>query len=239
MTDSILPKDRVWIKAGAVHLTDDGFDPDGPLTRDLVHAVSYVLRLNFGESKAGCSLVPATNSPTGPCWPPRISDVADETVALWQEMAARVSHDAAKARFHDLLFERGDGKNKRDHALVAASGYLAHAEAQPGLNLDVSGELVRAWDVARRVGSTDLEQRSTTSILACATSGLDASPASPPGCVLPLLAVLVAPPVTRQSKKNPQQEQPAAIGDRGVVDALLERAWTYTPTASTRHRSRS
>src|SRR5207302_8331822 len=130
------------------------------------------------ESKAGCSLAPSTDSPTGTCWPPRISDVTDETVALWRSMAALLTHDAAKARFNDLLFERGDGRNKRDHALAAASAYLAHASSQLELNLDVTGELVRAWDLARRVGSIDFEQRSTASILARATLGLDASPAS-------------------------------------------------------------
>lgn len=201
-------------------LADAEFDPESLLVRELVHAVSYFLRLNHGDPKAGCRLVPVTET-AGPCWPPRISEATDETVALWRNMADLVTNQAAKARFHDLLFERGHG-NRRDHALAAAAAYLAAADMQADLTLDVTAELVRAWDLVRSVGAAELEQLSLGAMLARVTSGLHASPASPPGCVLPLLSVLATPP--RRSTSTTETRF-ASGADPATVASLLDEAW--------------
>lgn len=198
------------------------FDSESAVVVDLMHAVSYTLRLNHGDSKTGCRLVPATET-AGPTWPPRISEISDATVALWGEIADQVVHPGAKARFHDLLFERGHG-DRRAHGSTAATAYLDAANLEPDLTLDVTADLVRAWELARRLRHGGLEQASIDAMLARARSGLSSSPADPPGCVLPLLGALATPrPLRRPSGgPTPRSEPP---GDRTTVDELLERAW--------------
>ena len=82
-------------------------DPDEPLIRELLLAVSYQLRVEHG-STAGCKLRPGTEVGDF-AWPPRIADVAEDVVALWRDVAELAEHPAARARFNDLLFERRDG----------------------------------------------------------------------------------------------------------------------------------
>jgi hypothetical protein len=202
-------------------LADAGFDADSALVRDPIFAVSYVLRLSHGEAKAGCRLVPATESADA-SWPPRISEVTDNTIELWRHIADHVTHPAARARFRDLLFERGDG-NRRDHALAAASAYLEDAASRERLDLDVTADLVRAWGLARTMSDTSREQQSVDAMLIRVSSGLNDSPAAPPGCVFPLLAALVA-PSSRASTKT--QTQPNPVSVQASINDLLNQAWS-------------
>jgi hypothetical protein len=94
----------------------EGLDPDGQLGRELFQAASYRLQLDHG-GKAGCALRSSTD--TGHyAWPPRIGEVEPDVVALWRDVAGLVENPAAIARFHDLLFERRDGR-RDEHAKAA------------------------------------------------------------------------------------------------------------------------
>jgi hypothetical protein len=90
--------------------------------RELVAAVSYVLRLNHGGAPT-CELRPATVA-GDVAWPPAISRVPADVVALWRDLADLTNHPAARARFSDLLFERRDGAD-RDWAAGRLAGVTA------------------------------------------------------------------------------------------------------------------
>ena len=81
--------------------------------------VSKLRRLDHG-GKAGCILRSSPDTEHY-AWPPRIGEVEPDVVALWRDVAGLVEHPAAIARFHDLLFERRDGR-RDEHAAAAAQG---------------------------------------------------------------------------------------------------------------------
>jgi hypothetical protein len=130
-----------------------GLDPDAPLGRELILAVSYRLHLEHG-GKPACELRSSPDTDQY-AWPPRIEGVPPDVVTLWRDVAGLVRHPAACARFNDLLFVRRDGPG-RDRAVSAVRAYLAAAQSRPRADLDIAAFLVRAWELARRVGVWEL-----------------------------------------------------------------------------------
>lgn len=191
-----------------------GLDPDGPLGRELILAVSYRLRLEHG-GKAGCALRPGVDTEHH-AWPPRIRQVEPDVVALWREVAGLAEHPAAIARFHDLLFERRDGA-PHEHAATATRAYLAAARSRSRADLDVAAFLVRAWEIARSFGLWDLLADVHSELHGRAGNAMSsAGPA--PGVVLPMIAALAAPATKRQPL--------ASVPDPAALDLLLETAFT-------------
>ena len=151
-------------------------------------------------------------------WPPRIAEVLPDVVALWRDVADRVNHPAARARFNDLLFERRDGVG-RDRAVAAGTAYLAAARSRQRADLDVAAFLVRAWDLARRVGAWALLADSCSELIKRADAEMSGGPAAP-GVVLPMLAAVAAKPVRSQVKQAPE-----TIPDPAAVGRLLDTAF--------------
>jgi hypothetical protein len=173
----------------------EGLDPDGPLGRELFQVASYRLRLDHG-SKAGCALRSSTD--TGDyAWPPRIGEVEPDVVALWRDIAGLVEHPTAIARFHDLLFERRDGR-RDEHAAAAVQAYLAAARSRSRADLDIAAFLVRAWDLARSVGLWGLLADVQSELRIRAENAMASGGAALPGVVLPMIAALAAPAARRQ-----------------------------------------
>jgi hypothetical protein len=197
--------------------TDAGVEPEAPLVRELILAVSYRLRLNHG-GEAACDLVPQTD--TGDfAWPPRIAEVLPDVIALWRDVAGLAEHQAARAHFSDLLFERRDG-NGRDRAVNAGTAYLATARSSQETDLDVAACLVRAWDLARKVSAWPLLSEVYAELVA--RSDAEMSGGTPrPGYVLPMIAAVAAKPTRAQ-----QDRAPETIPDSATVDRLLEAAFT-------------
>lgn len=191
-----------------------GLDTEGPLGRELLQAVSYRLQLDHG-GKAGCTMRSSTDTEQY-AWPPRISEVEPDVVALWRDIASQVEHPAAIARFHDLLLERRDGA-RREHAATAARAYLTAARSRPQADLDAAAFLVRAWTLARGVGLWDLLTDVQSELHAQAGNAMS-SGGSAPGVVLPMMAALAVPATARQPL--------ASVPDTAAVDLLLETAFT-------------
>jgi Domain of unknown function (DUF4209) len=192
-----------------------GLDPETPLVRELVLAACYDLRLDHG-GKAGCTLRPRTETEVF-AWPPRIAEVPADVVALWRDVADRATHPAARARFNDLLFERRDGVG-RDRAVAAGTAYLEAARSHPRADLDVAAFLIRAWDLARRVGAWALLADSCSELSKRADAEMSSGPAAP-GVVLPMLAAVAAKPTRSQVKQAPE-----SILDPVAVGRLLDTA---------------
>jgi len=157
----------------------------------------------------------------GSAWPPPVSEVPDEVVALWAACAERTSSMIARARLHDLCFICHWGIG-RDHARAGADAYLALASSDP---YAIEGQrraravmgrarsLRRALDLARRTGQDDIARRAIEAMLAAVEESLGRGNAEP-GVALRLLETLV--------------------GDRSEIthiDELLERARTTYPDA--------
>ena len=193
----------------------EGLDPNGLLGRELFQAASYRLRLDYG-GKAGCALRSSPDTEHY-AWPPRIGEVEPDVVALWRDVARFVEHPAAIARFHDLLFERRDGR-RDEHATAAVQGYVAAARSRSGADLDVAAFLVRAWDLARSVGLWGLLADVQSELHRQAQDAMSSGGAALPGVVLPMIAALAAP--------VPRRQPPASVPDPATVDLLLETALT-------------
>lgn len=168
----------------------EGLDPDRPLGRELFQAASYRLRLDHG-GKAGCALRSSPDTEHY-AWPPRIGEVEPDVVALWRDVAGLVEHAAAIARFHDLLFERRDGR-RDERAAAAVQAYLAAARSRSRADLDVAAFLVRAWDLARGVGLWGLLADVRSELHSRAENAISSGGAALPGVVLPMIAALAAP----------------------------------------------
>ena len=190
------------------------------LARELVAAVSYVLRLNHGGAP-GCELRPATVA-GDVAWPPAISRVSADVVALWRDLADLTSHPAARARFSDLLFERRDGVG-RDRAVAAGTAYIEAAQIRAEADLDVAAFLVRAWDLSRKVGAWTLLSQACSELIRRAEAEMTSGRGSP-GCVLPMIAAVAARPARKQLTQAPE-----TIPEPSVVSQLLETAFdTFT-----------
>jgi hypothetical protein len=154
-----------------------GMVPEAPLLHEVILAVSYALRLNHAGD-AAVDLRPQIEVEDF-AWPPRIADVSPDVVALWRDLADLVQHPAARARFNDLLFVRRDGV-ERDRAVAAGEAYLAAAQSRSDADLDVTAYLVRAWDLARKVGAW--AKRSTRNSSSEPTRKCLLAPADPGAC---------------------------------------------------------
>jgi hypothetical protein len=193
-----------------------GADPESPLVRELILAISYTLQVEHG-GKPGCELRPRTPPDGEYAWPPRISEVTPDVVALWRDVADLAEHPAAQARFADLLFERRAGV-LRNRAAVAVDAYR-----------------VRAWESLADVCSELAVQ---------AGAAMARTPPIGPGVALPMIAALAAKPARGQAKQAPDtvQDRAAVIalldtafrtyhdGHNASQVASMMRAQTDDPT---------
>ncbi|MGH3273025.1 MAG: hypothetical protein ACRDNZ_01700, partial [Streptosporangiaceae bacterium] len=191
-------------------------DPEAPLVRELIRAVSYRLRLNHGGD-AACELISQPDTEEF-AWPPRISEVPEAAVKLWRDVTNLATHPAARARFHDLLFVRRDGVG-RDRAVAAGEAYLVAAQSAQATDLDVAAFLVRAWDLARKVNAWQMFSQACAELLTRADAEMSGS-APKPGYVLPMIAAVSARPTRAQIRQSPER-----IPDPATIDRLLETAF--------------
>lgn len=141
-------------------------------------------------------------------WPPRIANVTESVVDLWEYMATRATAHAAVARFHDLVFIRG--RDRFTHAAAARDAYLAFAAQAAVVDLDQAYALLRAWAIDRIFRRVPELEETRLAIETAITTAWDAGRGYP-GVVLPLINALC-------------QTQETADADPVQVDALLDRA---------------
>jgi len=210
---------RWWADVGdqlRAHAASHGLEPESPLIRELALAASYALR-TATDMKGGCALRPLADY-EGYAWPPRIAEVGPEIVTLWRDVADRVQHPAARARFNDLLFERRDGAGGL-RAVAAITGYLEAARSRPQADLDIAQFLVRAWDLAQRVRDWRLVADASAELVK--HSEVELSRSQPrAGVFFPMLAAVAARPSARQ-----RVQAPLSIPDPAIVGRLLETAF--------------
>ena len=186
---------------------------DSVAVQEVQHTFAYLLETSdSGSTQPGALLVPID----GPALYPRaLRDADGEVRALWAGLADAVSHPIAVARCADIVFTLRLADNHRDSAEKAARAYLA-AVGGTLLHTEQSLGLLRAWTLARSVGSTVLEGQVASAMLVMADDVV--TRAVDPYAAVPLLEALTAP-----GRKG--QAQPAAA----QANALLDRALTtYT-----------
>lgn len=211
-----------WSAASAISAgaAAHGWTLDDPVVRALELSALFRLRVPHGQNPGvGCTLGPQHDATTP--YPARINDVPDPVVALWRDLAGGCAVPAARARAHDLLFERRDGDIGM-HAREAIDAYLELVRST-SLSLLSAAALLRAWELSRRVAAWERHAVVQALLLRSAQTGL-ATDQPQPGVVLPLLRAAVEPP----RRKQP----PAAMAvspDTPTAEELLEQATVRYP----------
>lgn len=130
--------------------------------------------------------------------PPPLASLAQATLDLWSECAARVQNPIARARLNDLCFEARVG-NRLKHIRAAIEAYLDVADRYPSEDIDQMRRmrvglgsvhaLRRALDIARSTRQEDLGGRVTARLVDKARAALDREDAGA-GVVLGFLDAL-------------------------------------------------
>lgn len=187
-----------------------------PLSASLLEqlrlAARYPLDIEF-RGRAGCELQTTTEDDY-PWWVP-LSRVGDDTLHLWADLAKVVTTPAAKARLHDLLFNRRHG-DVVTHLRTAVSAYLETLSSEPTpLELKDTYAVLRAWTMTRRSGEA-LRNDDVREVLAtlCARV-LGETPGQHPGILMPMLNAL---------HEGPARRKGATSYETVAVNALLARA---------------
>ena len=121
--------------------------------------------------------------------PAPLSDVPEETCALWAAVAGEAQHPRVRARLHDLLFERKWGDIGR-HATVAIDAYLDDATSISPPSLRAVDGLRRSHHLARLTRNDHARGRVVAALLEAVAASLD-DPEPKPGVALRLIDVLV------------------------------------------------
>ncbi|MBB4914441.1 DUF7380 domain-containing protein [Streptosporangium saharense] len=171
---------------------------------------SYVLTSNSsGFAQPGASLIPLDGESL---FPRALRDADDEVRTLWVALTDVVSHPIAKARCADIVFILRLAKNNRDSAEKAARAYLA-AVGGDLCRREQSLGLLRAWTLARSVGSTVLEAEVAAALLVMARDVV--TRADDPYAAVPLLEALTAP--GRKGQVLPTSAQANILLDRALA----------------------
>jgi hypothetical protein len=178
----------------------------------LVNAFLYTLRQEVPQ--AGAELTPMD----GPSLlPVALRDAPGDMRDAWLALADEVTHPVARARLYDIAFTLRLISNGRQAAEQAARAYLDGVGGNQRAQAQATG-VVRAWTLARSVGSTALEHEITERMLDLAAGMVDRD--EHPYAVIPMLCALVTPPRGQTAE---------AIDPR--VDEVLDRALlTYPQT---------
>lgn len=178
----------------------------------LVNAFLYTLR-HEEVPQAGAKLTPTD----GPSFPVALRDVPDDMRDAWLALAGDVTHPMARARLYDLVFTLRLMSNSRQAAEQAARAYLDGVGGNQRAQAQATG-VVRAWTLARSVGSTALEHEITERMLDLVVDMVNRD--EHPYAVIPVLCALTTPPRGTTAE---------AVDPR--VDEVLDRALlTYPQT---------
>lgn len=149
----------------------------------------------------------------GRVYPLQLNDAPNEWLALWTEIVDHLRHPAARARLHDLLWERRWGSRPDLHARAATDAYDELA-AMPWEPLYRAEALGRALELARAVGDDERCQRVIAKTLDATAVSIQ-SERREPGVALRLIESVMT---------LPREEQPQR------VDELLSQAASkYAP----------
>lgn len=172
----------------------------------LFNAFLYTLR-HEEIPQAGAKLTP-TEGPS--LLPVPLSDVPSDMREAWLALAGEVTHSVARARLCDLVFTLRLMPNSRHSAEQAARAYLDGVGGDQRAQAQATG-VVRAWTLARSVGSTALEHEITERMLNMVVDMVDRD--EHPYAVISMLCALTTPPRGKKAE---------AIDPR--VDEVLDRA---------------
>lgn len=179
----------------------------------LVNAFLYTLH-HEEIPQAGAKLTP-TDGPS--LLPVALRDASSDLRDAWLALAGEVTHPVARARLYDIVFTLRLMPNGRHAAEQAARAYLDGVGGNQRAQAQATG-VVRAWTLARSVGSTTLEHEITELMLDMVVDMVDRD--EHPYAVIPMLCALTTPPRSKTAE---------AIDPR--VDDVLDRAlMTYPQT---------
>lgn len=187
-----------------------------PLQLAIQRVALFALRVSLSGEPPGCQLGPQWDDGSK-AYPARIAEIPVAEVQLWEATSSLATEPQARARLHDLLFERG-GPRKRDHAASAAAAYQEAAAGARSVGMATTEMLVRAWTLTRGMQLWDLHGKVRTQIVTTANAAL-LSTENSPGLVLPLLAALS----TRPTRRQPP-EASAELGNHPTPEELIRLA---------------
>jgi hypothetical protein len=146
----------------------------------------------------------------GPSFPVALRDAPRDVCDAWLALAGEVTHPIARARLYDIVFTLRLMRNNRQAAEQAVRAYLDGVGGAQRAQAQATG-VVRAWTLARSVGSTALEHVITERMLDMVGGMIDRD--EHPYAVIPILCALITPP---------RADTAGAIDPR--VDEVLDRA---------------
>lgn len=219
-------------------------------------------RFHARDDGDGARFGPMFTFEGGATVPAPLSEIPDETCALWAAVAAAAAHPRVRARLHDLLFERRWG-DVGSHGAGAVQAYLENAALMDPPPLAAADGLRRAYDLASGIGRDDLVAQVAAEILRAASASLDDADPKP-GVALRLLGALVdgrwpAPAVDAllvrarcqyldawnvqsiiglQRRRVHNDDERKAL-DRDLVERWLEEADAAHPLVAVMHREKA
>lgn len=122
-----------------------GIDPDSAPAQPLRRALGFFLTEETKSGRRSVELRWKTGFHTDALPPPRLRSVAASEAEVWQILADKVTHPAARARLLDVLVLRG-GKDTPERAAAAIEAYLDHATTPTTVIKRTDGEDVEtSW----------------------------------------------------------------------------------------------
>ena len=219
-------------------------------------------RFNARDDGDGKRFGPMLTFEGGATIPAPLSEIPDETCALWAAVAAAATHPSVRARLHDLLFERRWG-DVGSHGAGAVQAYLENAALIDPPSLAAADALRRSYDLASRIRREDLVAEVTAELLRAACASIDDADPKP-GVTLRLIGALVdgrwpdpavdellvrarrryldawnVQSIIDLQRRRAHNDDERKVLDRELVERWLEEADTADPLVAVMHRERA
>jgi hypothetical protein len=219
-------------------------------------------RFHVDKQDGGMRFAPMATFTDGTSVPVPLAEIPEDTCETWAGVVYHATHPRARARLHDLLFERRWG-DVGAHAAGAINAYIEEvAPIDPPSQRTVDG-LARALELATLTKRSDMADRVIAELLRTSEASLD-DPDPKPGVALRLLRVLVDarlsdPAVDQllvraretyhdawnventiklQLRRAPDAEARSAL-QRARVERWLEEAENVDPLVAVMHREKA
>jgi hypothetical protein len=182
-----------WDAIGIALRAQVSNDQNDPLW-NFVFAFNYIYvadaksdsRIRFGP------FAPKAEWADGGVYPPPLSTLNDESVALWDDVLRKSEHPLICSRLADLLWIRSWGERPDLYARQAIDSYLQLAVAER-IEFEQVNSLVRALELAKELNDIDRKQAVVEATIATASKELNFS-AERPGISLRLIESLMSLP---------------------------------------------
>jgi hypothetical protein len=122
-----------------------GIDPDSAPAQPVRRALGFFLTEETNSGRRSVQLRWKTGFRTDVLPPPRLRDAAEAEAEVWERLADKATHPAARARFLDVLVLRG-GRGTPDRAAAAVEAYLDHVTVPTSvIQLHDGQDVEKSW----------------------------------------------------------------------------------------------